>query len=523
MTSRECSACTSPLGMEWWRDLPTTVTLVYFLISWSETFPTLAYTALLNDELQLSLSTITTFYAVTYMPFMWKPAFGWISDHFPIWGYRRIPYIIVMSLGSATANIVLACFVSSAQALFVVVFCRAICDSFLQLIVGAFLVDVARSDLSKSAKLQALANAAKWAGSLVATLMALACYSPGSGRAGLGAATSWARPAIAATAAAPALICILAPFLPEKRVLTDTAGRHAVSRESKIFFSVVAIAQLNFIIISCQTFLNFSAWLVLISIAGFISVPAIVVLMCCGRSGVVNSEQQQYKYRWAGICIVCFIMSALPSSAVAVGQLQYAQFDVTSYQILNIIGSVANLCASCAFARFGGWNLRRMFIASTLLAVAVGLTPLGFAEATGDSVKAHTSLLSEVGAWSIGAAVLGGFGSIFAILPIDTLATYSSGCVSASRSSTSYAILLSFQSFGGTAGGLVTAPVLHALGLDGVHWHALATWIIITALLRLTALPLVLLLLVLPEPATRGAALVTDSANTLPVDQRCLR
>lgn len=501
--------------MVWWRDLPTTVTLAYFLISWSETFPLLAYTALLNDELHLSLSTITTFYAVTYMPFMWKPVFGWISDTFPILGYRRIPYIMATSLGSATANILLACFVTSAQGLFVVVFCRTICDGFLQLVVGAFLVDVARSDLSKSAKLQSLANAAKWAGSLVATLMALACYT-GSGRAGLGTATSWARPAIAATAVAPALTCILAPFFPEERALVQTTGRHAVSEESKVFVSLVAIAQVNFMIISCQPFMSSIAWLSLLSVAGVISACAIVVLICGRRSSLVSSEQRQDKGRWAGLCTVCFIMSALPSSAVAVGQLQYAQFDATSYQILNIIGSVASLCASCAFARFGGWSLRRMFIASTLLSVVVGLTPLGFAEAAGDSVKSHTSLLSELGAWSIGAAVLGGFGSIFAILPIDTLATYSSGCVSASRSSTSYAILLCFQSFGGTAGGLVAAPILHGMGLDGVHWHALPVWIIITALLRLLAVPLVLLLLVLPEPAARGASFITDSMNTVP-------
>lgn len=510
--SRECVA-----GMDWWRDLPTTVTLAYFLIAWSETFPLLAYTALLNDELRLNLSTITTFYAVTYMPFMWKPVFGWISDTFPIMGYRRIPYIMLTSLGSATANVVLACFVTSAQGLFVVVFCRTICDGFLQLVVGAFLVDVARSDLSKSAKLQSLANAAKWAGSLVATLMALACYT-GSGRAGLGAAASWARPAIVATAVAPALTCILANFFPEERAMAETGGRHAVSDESKMFVSLVAIAQVSFIVIGCQSFMSLIVWLSLVSVVGLISACAIVVLICRRRSGPVNPERRQDQCRWAGICTVCFITSALPSSAVAVGQLQYAQFDATSYQILNIIGAVSSLCASCAFARFGGWSLRRMFIASTLLSVVVGLTPLGFAAAAGASVNSHATLLSEVGAWSIGAAVLGGFGSIFAILPIDTLATYSSGCVSASRSSTSYAVLLCFQSFGGTAGGLVSAPILHAMGLDGIHWNALPVWIITTALLRLLAIPFVLLLLVLPKPAARGASFITDSTSlsTLP-------
>lgn len=72
---------------------PAASTLVSFprygLISWLETFPILAYQSLLNDDLRMPLSMISSYYAVTFMPFMWKPLFGWVSDNLPIAGYHR--------------------------------------------------------------------------------------------------------------------------------------------------------------------------------------------------------------------------------------------------------------------------------------------------------------------------------------------------------------------------------------------------------------------------------------------------
>lgn len=186
-------------------------------------------------------------------------------------------------------------------------------------------------------------------------------------------------------------------------------------------------------------------------------------------------------------------MNALPSSGVAVTQLQFAVFDPRSYQALGIISALSNLIASVCFAGFHKWDLRVMFICSVVLATFVGLTPLAFVMVAARRSDITVSLWSEIGALGIFATVLGGFASIFSVLPIDTLVTFSCGNVGVDRSSTAYATLLSFYSFGATVSGLVSAPILEAMGLDGVHWSSLPVWIVSTGLSNLLVIPLLLL------------------------------
>lgn len=506
-----CGGCTAG-------GLPTTVLLAYFLICWAESFPLTAFMSLLNDDLHLSLSTITTFYAVTYFPFMWKPLFGWISDSFSFNGYRRIPYVLMSSVGWAISLLVLACFVRTGPALFLVYFCCTVFNAFLQLMVGTFLVDLARRDTGLSAKLQGQANAAKWAGTLSAQLLALACYAHGSGSMGADDASVSTRQAIALAALAPTLIAVISPCLPEERELDSRvvgcllSGR--ATKKSCIFGTTVAVAQANFILIGCQTLMDFQVWLWSVIALASGSACVLVALYCrrstlavCRNAGTTTGEAAKLRQNchWIRLCLFVFIVNALPTSGVAVGQLQYAAFSTSSYQGLSIIASLTSLVASFAFSGCSHWRLRNVFIMSTTLAVLVGLTPLAFAIAATDGVKVvHTTLLSEVGALGIGASVLGGVASIFTILPIDTLVTYSSAGIGVDRSSTAYAILLSFYSFGATVGGLVSAPILEVMGLDGAHWSALPSWIVITALLKLLIFPLLIFVPFTPPPSVEG-------------------
>ncbi|MDO8730691.1 MAG: MFS transporter [Candidatus Omnitrophota bacterium] len=58
----------------------------------------------LKETLGLSPSTVMYLGSVTTLPWMIKPLYGWLSDTFPVWGYRRKSYMILSGLlGVCTA------------------------------------------------------------------------------------------------------------------------------------------------------------------------------------------------------------------------------------------------------------------------------------------------------------------------------------------------------------------------------------------------------------------------------------
>ena len=58
----------------------------------------------LKETLKLPASTVMVLSSVTTIPWMIKPLYGWLSDTFPLWGYRRKSYMILSGLlGVATA------------------------------------------------------------------------------------------------------------------------------------------------------------------------------------------------------------------------------------------------------------------------------------------------------------------------------------------------------------------------------------------------------------------------------------
>ncbi|MBI3332498.1 MAG: MFS transporter [Candidatus Omnitrophica bacterium] len=56
----------------------------------------------LKETLGLPPSTLMYLGSVTTIPWMIKPLYGWISDTFPLWGYRRKSYMIASGLLSAS-------------------------------------------------------------------------------------------------------------------------------------------------------------------------------------------------------------------------------------------------------------------------------------------------------------------------------------------------------------------------------------------------------------------------------------
>merc|ERR1719272_216320 len=84
--------------------------------------------------------------------------------------------------------------------------------------VGAFLVDVARRNVTSAASLQSLAFTAKWSGTFTSQVSALLVYARGPGGSlQVSGGMLTARQAIALTAVAPSLIALSVPWLRETR------------------------------------------------------------------------------------------------------------------------------------------------------------------------------------------------------------------------------------------------------------------------------------------------------------------
>ncbi|MEM7726276.1 MAG: folate/biopterin family MFS transporter [Cyanobacteria bacterium P01_A01_bin.45] len=68
----------------------------------------LAVSFFLKDELGLSPAQVSALFGIVALPWIIKPAFGFLSDGLPIFGYRRRPYLILSGFLGAISWILLA-------------------------------------------------------------------------------------------------------------------------------------------------------------------------------------------------------------------------------------------------------------------------------------------------------------------------------------------------------------------------------------------------------------------------------
>ena len=196
-------------------------------------------------------------------------------------------------------------------------------------------------------------------------------------------------------------------------------------------------------------------------------------------------------------------MNVIPSSGAVLTQLQYTVFSERDVQTLGIIGSASSLVGSLLFGCLNRCGMRRTFFFATLVSLVVNLSALPFVYVVGSHPAMH-DIWSQVGGLAVISTVFGGITGMFTILPMDTLITAASGSFRASQSSTAYAVLLSLTAFGNSVGGLISAPIVKSLGLDGYsNWDNLLLWVIVTAALRLLVLPMLALI---PSKSLRPAS-----------------
>eukprot|EP00917_Polyrhabdina_sp_WS-2016_P001449 GHVP01002972.1.p1 GENE.GHVP01002972.1~~GHVP01002972.1.p1 ORF type:complete len:487 (+),score=72.24 GHVP01002972.1:763-2223(+) len=122
--------------------MPDDTRMVMYLIGLSEGLTHLAHLAmyyLFKDDLKLSPAQMSTVLVLPSIPWVFKPMLGFISDSVPIFGMRRKPYLIILSMAQSLSfiglafanNSIVLCAVAILGVSFSGAFCSAIAEGFV--------------------------------------------------------------------------------------------------------------------------------------------------------------------------------------------------------------------------------------------------------------------------------------------------------------------------------------------------------------------------------------------------------
>ena len=128
----------------------------------------LAISFFLKDELGLSPAEVSVLTGFAVLPWVIKPLFGFLSDGFPILGYRRRPYLILSGLLGSAAWLTLGTVVNSAFTAAIALLVSSAAVAISDVIVDSQVVERAREEsLANAGSLQSLSWGATALGGLI--------------------------------------------------------------------------------------------------------------------------------------------------------------------------------------------------------------------------------------------------------------------------------------------------------------------------------------------------------------------
>ena len=142
----------------------------YFLLGFCFQFPSVSMRYWLMKDVQVSPAQMGAISGVTSIPWCLKPIYGFISDSYPILGFRRRPYMIIMSFLACFMWILLP-FVPHEE--FIITFVMTLSSfglCFTDVMADSLLVEVARAEDDKDKGIiQSWAWIMRFSGGLVAS------------------------------------------------------------------------------------------------------------------------------------------------------------------------------------------------------------------------------------------------------------------------------------------------------------------------------------------------------------------
>ncbi|MBE9216827.1 folate/biopterin family MFS transporter [Plectonema cf. radiosum LEGE 06105] len=128
----------------------------------------LAVSFFLKDELGLSPAEVSALFGIIVLPWIIKPLFGFFSDGFPIFGYRRRPYLILSGILGAIAWVSMATIVHSSWAATTAIALSSLSVAVSDVIVDSLVVERARVESQAEAgSLQSICWGASAFGGLI--------------------------------------------------------------------------------------------------------------------------------------------------------------------------------------------------------------------------------------------------------------------------------------------------------------------------------------------------------------------
>ncbi|AFZ44066.1 folate/biopterin transporter [Halothece sp. PCC 7418] len=128
----------------------------------------LAISFFLKDELGLSPAEVSALTGLAILPWVIKPLFGFLSDGFPILGYRRRPYLVLSGFLGTTSWLALATVVDQAWTAAIALLISSASIAISDVIVDSQVVERAREEsLANAGSLQSLSWGATAFGGLI--------------------------------------------------------------------------------------------------------------------------------------------------------------------------------------------------------------------------------------------------------------------------------------------------------------------------------------------------------------------
>ncbi len=128
----------------------------------------LAVSFFLKDELGLSPAEVSALFGIVVLPWIIKPLFGFFSDGFPIFGYRRRPYLILSGILGTLAWVGMATVVHSSWAATTAILLSSLSVAVSDVIVDSLVVERARAESQAEAgSLQSICWGASAFGGLI--------------------------------------------------------------------------------------------------------------------------------------------------------------------------------------------------------------------------------------------------------------------------------------------------------------------------------------------------------------------
>ncbi|XP_077240648.1 major facilitator superfamily protein [Tasmannia lanceolata] len=410
----------------------------------------LAVSFYLKDDLRLDPAETAVISGVSALPWLVKPLYGFISDSFPLFGYRRRSYLVLSGLLGAVSWSMMATFVDTKYGAAFCIFLGSLSVAFSDVVVDSMIVERARGESqSTSGSLQSLCWGSSAFGGIVSA------YFSGSlvDRYGV-------RFVFGITAFLPLITSAVA-------VLVKERGTHSASTGYNLSLGT------DFAETSRQN---------IIQLWDAVKQPNILLPT-----------------------VFMFLWQATPHSESAMFFFTTNKLGFTP-EFLGRVKLVTSVASLLGVALYNGFlknvPLRTIFLSTTIIGVALGMT----------QVFLVTGLNRQFGIsdewFAIGDSLIITVLSQASFMPVLVLAAK---LCPQGMEATLFATLMSVSNGGSVTGGLLGAALTQVLGVTKDSFNNLALLIVLCNLSSLLPLPLLGLLPKDNPDATSGGSVDTET------------